>query len=260
MPAPIPASRVVDAPLPGSTWSRTDPTTGHGAVDGSGWAGAPFTPAGLEHGRAARVLHRRRTRRRVLALGVALAVLSAGLIVALVALAGLAPGSFGADGVPGGSTVSADRDGEAFGVDDGYIDEGEGVSAFADDLPAIANLEPALRAAMQAAAVDAESDGVTFVVTNGWRSARYQQTLLDEAVQEYGSLEAARRLVATPESSKHVTGEAVDIGFTDADSWLMQHGDRYGLCQTYANEMWHFELATTPGGECPAQLSDASAG
>ena len=27
---------------------------------------------------------------------------------------------------------------------------------------------------------------------------------------------------------------------TDADDWLIQHGSDYGLCQTYANEMWHF--------------------
>jgi D-alanyl-D-alanine carboxypeptidase len=55
-----------------------------------------------------------------------------------------------------------------------------------------------------------------------------------------------------------VTGDAVDIGPTDADSWLQQHGDRYGLCQTYANEMWHFELATEPGGTCPPGKEDAA--
>ena len=40
--------------------------------------------------------------------------------------------------------------------------------------------------------------------------------------------------------------------------WLSEHGAGYGLCQTYANETWHFELATTPGGECPAMRRDAS--
>jgi LAS superfamily LD-carboxypeptidase LdcB len=76
-------------------------------------------------------------------------------------------------------------------------------------------------------------------------------------VIEYGSAEAAGEFVLSPEQSRHVSGEAVDIGRTDANSWLSQHGADYGLCQTYANEMWHFELATEPGGECPAQLPNA---
>ena len=52
----------------------------------------------------------------------------------------------------------------------------------------------------------------------------------------------------------------VDIGPTAAALWLRQHGNRYGLCQIYANEMWHYELATEPGGICPRPIADASAG
>jgi len=50
----------------------------------------------------------------------------------------------------------------------------------------------------------------------------------------------------------------VDIGPTAADDWLIQHGADYGLCQTFANEIWHFELATVPGGRCPDMLPDSS--
>jgi D-alanyl-D-alanine carboxypeptidase len=132
------------------------------------------------------------------------------------------------------------------------------VSPFELDLPAIARLDADLLRAVQQAARDAAADGVPFFVTNGWRSPAYQQQLLDEAVADYGSLKEARRFVATPETSAHVTGQAVDIGPADADSWLSQHGSDYGLCQTYANEMWHFELATVPGGDCPTMLPDAS--
>ncbi len=145
------------------------------------------------------------------------------------------------------------------GIEDGFIDTGDSISPFADDLPAIAGLDPALRAAMQDAATAALADGVDFVVTSGWRSERYQQSLFDQAVRDYGSAEEALRWVAPADVSSHVTGHAVDIGFTDANSWLSQHGTDYGLCQTYANEMWHFELATTPGGECPPQLTDPTA-
>jgi hypothetical protein len=124
--------------------------------------------------------------------------------------------------------------------------------------PSIAHLDPDLLTALQAAVRAARDDGVSMSVTSGWRSRQHQQRLYDEAVATYGSEEEARRYVATPDTSAHVTGDAVDIGPTDADSWLSQHGADYGLCQTFANEMWHFELARTPGGTCPELLPDGS--
>jgi zinc D-Ala-D-Ala carboxypeptidase len=142
---------------------------------------------------------------------------------------------------------------------DGYID-GEGLSPFATDYPAVGNLAPELRAAVQHASTDAARDGVDLMITSGWRSVRYQQSLLDAAIMQYGSEIEARKWVNTPEQSTHVTGKAVDIGPTAADLWLRQHGNRYGLCQIYANEMWHYELATAPGGICPRLIADASAG
>ena len=35
---------------------------------------------------------------------------------------------------------------------------------------------------------------------------------------------------------------AVDIGQSDATAWLSRNGARYGLCQIYRNEPWHYEL------------------
>lgn len=134
----------------------------------------------------------------------------------------------------------------------------EPVSPFDTDVPAIARLDADLLLAVQSAARDAAADGVPMHVTSGWRSSAYQQRLLDEAIDEYGSLQEALRYVATPEVSAHVTGDAVDIGPTEADDWLQRHGARYGLCQVYANEIWHFELRTTPGGRCPRMVADAS--
>jgi hypothetical protein len=127
-----------------------------------------------------------------------------------------------------------------------------------DDRPTVDNLDPDLLAAVRAAAHDAQEDGVRLEITSGWRSRAHQQRLFDEAVRKYGSEEEARRYVSTPDVSAHVTGDAVDIGPTEADDWLNQHGADYGLCQIFANEIWHFELATTPGGECPDMLPDSS--
>lgn len=122
----------------------------------------------------------------------------------------------------------------------------------------IARLDPDLRSALADAVRAARADGVDIEVTSGWRSREHQQRLLDEAVAKYGSLEEALTYVSTPDESEHVRGGAVDIGPTEADEWLRRYGSAYGLCQIFANEIWHFELATTPGGECPPMYADSS--
>ncbi|QBI56603.1 M15 family metallopeptidase [Streptomonospora litoralis] len=136
-------------------------------------------------------------------------------------------------------------------------DLSEPVSPFSD-VPAVSGLDADLRNALRQAARDAADENIEVTVTSGWRSADYQAVLLEDAVEKYGGMEKARRWVATPETSAHVTGEAVDVGPTDAAYWMSRYGSRYGLCQTYTNEIWHYELATEPGGECPPQLGDAT--
>lgn len=117
-----------------------------------------------------------------------------------------------------------------------------GVSVFDDGQPGVANLDSELLKALRAAAMDAAAEGVEFVVNSGWRSPEYQEELLREAVAQFGSAQAAARWVATPSTSAHVAGHAVDVGPPAAAAWLREHGAAYGLCQIYANEPWHFEL------------------
>lgn len=124
--------------------------------------------------------------------------------------------------------------------------------------PAVGNLAPALLIAVQQAAGAAAVDGVTMTITSGWRSPEFQQQLLDDAVGTYGSMAAARQYVQTPERSHHVLGQAVDIGGVRADQWLIANGARFGLCQIYANELWHFELTADAAGNCPALLPNAT--
>ena len=118
----------------------------------------------------------------------------------------------------------------------------DGATVFDHEIPAVANLDPDLLGPLRRAATDAADDGVEFFVESGWRSPEYQNQLLREAVFEYGSEEEAARWVATAETSAHVSGEAVDIGPSDAAAWLSEHGAAYGLCQIYGNEPWHYEL------------------
>jgi D-alanyl-D-alanine carboxypeptidase len=129
------------------------------------------------------------------------------------------------------------------------------VTVFDDQYPGVANLNSDLLLALRQAATDA--DGIEFYVNSGWRSPAYQQQLLDEAVAKYGSEEEAARWVATPTTSPHVSGHAVDIGRSEATAWLSKHGAAYGLCQIYRNEPWHYELrpeAIDHG--CPPMYAD----
>lgn len=135
----------------------------------------------------------------------------------------------------------------------------DGATVFDDQYPGVANLRPDLLRAIRAAATDAAADGVRFRVNSGWRSPDYQRRLFAEAVERYGSAAEATRWTATADTSAHVTGEAVDIGPTDAALWLSAHGSDHGLCQTYVNEPWHYELRPEAvDGRCPRMYADAS--
>jgi D-alanyl-D-alanine carboxypeptidase len=132
----------------------------------------------------------------------------------------------------------------------------EGVTVFDDQYAGVANLDPALLQAIQAAAAGIDID---FVVNSGWRSREYQDRLLREAIVEYGSETEAARWVATADASAHVSGDAIDIGPTEAQSWLSEHGAEYGLCQIYANEPWHYELRPHAAHSgCPPLYADAA--
>ncbi len=138
----------------------------------------------------------------------------------------------------------------------GAVPEGAGV--FDADIPAVAHLNPGLLRALQRATRDAASDGIEIVVTGGWRSREYQRQLRRAAVATYGSEAAAARWVATPETSSHVSGDAIDLGPSRATAWLSRHGVRYRLCQVYRNEPWHYELRRDALDRCPPKYADPS--
>jgi D-alanyl-D-alanine carboxypeptidase len=158
-------------------------------------------------------------------------------------------------GEPAGAPVLPGEHPGALGEADGALPDG--ATVFDDDLPAVANLDPALLGALRQAATDAAGGGVEFFVNSGWRSPEYQEQLLQEAVAEYGSEAEAARWVATAETSPHVSGDAVDIGRPDATAWLSANGAEYGLCQIYANEPWHYELRPEAIDQgCPPMYAD----
>jgi zinc D-Ala-D-Ala carboxypeptidase len=156
-------------------------------------------------------------------------------------------------GEPGGAAPNG-RVG-ALGEADGAVPDG--TTVFGEEVPGVAKLDPDLLGALRRAASDAARDGVSLYVESGWRSRAYQERLLREAISKYGSEEEATRWVATPNTSAHVSGNAVDIGPSGAAEWLSERGAAYGLCRIYGNEPWHYELrpeAIDHG--CPAMYAD----
>ena len=171
----------------------------------------------------------------------------AGLLVVIAAIAAAL-----GDRLPAASTVASSPSPAAPRIDvprsehRGALGEAggavpDGTTVFDDEVPGVAKLDPALLDSLRQAATDAADDGVELVVDSGWRSPAYQTRLLREAVSKYGSEQEAARWVATPETSAHVSGDAVDIGPSAAAAWLSEHGAAYGLCRIYGNEPWHFE-------------------
>ena len=143
----------------------------------------------------------------------------------------------------------------AVGRDDGVV-SGR-TTVFDGRAPAVTRLDAALLRALRRAAMAAADDGVTILVTSGWRSPKYQNQLLREAITKYGSNQLAARWVATADTSPHVSGQAVDVGPVKAQSWLATYGATYGLCQIYRNEPWHYERrSTAPMTGCPPMYAD----
>jgi D-alanyl-D-alanine carboxypeptidase len=183
-------------------------------------------------------------------------------VAAAVAVTALALGSHPSPAPPSLSIGLADR---SFPMappgdpgDGSAPPDGRTLTPFDVQYPAVGRLDPALLSAIQNAATAAASDGISMTITSGWRSPEFQQRLLDKAIQTYGSYAVARQYVQTPAASKHVTGQAVDVGGQGTDHWLIANGSRFGLCQIYANELWHFELATDAAGRCPPLLPNAA--
>lgn len=98
-------------------------------------------------------------------------------------------------------------------------------------------------------------------ITSAFRSVERQQQLWDEALQKYGSPEAARQWVAPPGQSHHNNGLAADLGYgsVNVEQWVHENAGRYGLGFRMGNEPWHIEPqnVTSMMAGAPASLGPA---
>lgn len=119
-------------------------------------------------------------------------------------------------------------------------------------------LNPLLAVAYTMAEEEAHARGVPLWINSGYRSREEQQRMWEEGLRTHGGPGEARRWVLPPEESTHVTGRAIDVAPFPGALWLEFNGNRWGLCRTFDNEWWHFELVTVPGTPCPPRVPDAS--
>lgn len=101
----------------------------------------------------------------------------------------------------------------------------------------------------------ARADGIMPKITSSYRTAEYQQQLLDEKIAEYISeglnesvaVSKAMEWVAIPGASEHQTGLAVDISTSDWSKqsaytvweWLAENSWKYGFILRYTEEKQH---------------------
>lgn len=117
-------------------------------------------------------------------------------------------------------------------------------------------LTPIAEKALSSMAKEARLAGVTLSVSSAYRSYRYQKSLFDRYVKQYGEHEA-ERFSARPNASQHRLGTVVDFGSIDDDyaktkagKWLAIHAQDYGWSLSYPKgyenvtgykwECWHY--------------------
>ena len=194
----------------------------------------------MTHGEPARTRTRRARNRRIGIAGLLVVIAAIAAVLGDQLLASSSSTAFSSSTAASPIDLLPGQHRDALGEAGGAVPDG--TTVFDDGIPGVANLDPALLGALRRAATDAAAGGVELYVDSGWRSRDYQEQLFREAVLKYGSEEEAARWVATPDTSAHVSGDAVDIGGVNAGAWLSRHGAEFGLCQIYGNEPWHYEL------------------
>ena len=123
----------------------------------------------------------------------------------------------------------------------------------------------------------ARAEDIDFVMTTAYRSYSFQSVLWENAIQRYGSEDAANTFVAKPGQSEHQSGLAVDVSSaendyqlnqdfanTEAGRWIAAHAAEYGFILRYpadktditgySYEPWHLRyVGKTAAGEINEQ-------
>ncbi len=99
-------------------------------------------------------------------------------------------------------------------------------------------MRPDVALAFDRMATAALADGVTLLVTSGYRSDAEQAELF--------RLHPDPKWVAPPGTSLHRNATELDLGPRSAYGWLAAHAGRFHFIQRYAHEPWHFGYTLNP--------------
>jgi hypothetical protein len=109
----------------------------------------------------------------------------------------------------------------------------------------------------------AKNEGINLQIGSGYRSVERQAQLWQQALQKYGSPEAARKWVAPPGRSMHNSGKAADLWVNGKQisrnskegEWAHANAAKYGLHFRMGNEPWHIEPTKGAAPETPKDAS-----
>jgi len=136
-----------------------------------------------------------------------------------------------------------------------------GAAARADSFT---GLRPEFASGLYQMVRDARAAGIPLQITSAYRSPEVQARLFENALEKYGSEQAARKWVAPPGRSQHNHGTAADFAVNgslirDANSpeaqWIRDNAARYGLAVPMDWEPWQVELAGARGQPQPSAPS-----
>ncbi len=114
-------------------------------------------------------------------------------------------------------------------------DEYDGPLAYRQGKP----MRPDVAVAFDRMAVAAAADGVTLIVSSGYRTNAEQAVLF--------AAHPDPRWVAPPGVSLHRMGTELDLGPTSAYAWLAANAGRFHFIQRYSWEPWHYGYTLNPG-------------
>jgi hypothetical protein len=100
-------------------------------------------------------------------------------------------------------------------------------------------MRPDVALAFDRMAAAAAADGISLIVTSGYRSDAEQAILFARHPDP--------RWVAPPGKSLHRLGTELDLGPPGAYGWLARHARRFGFIQRYSWEPWHYGYTHNAG-------------
>lgn len=114
-------------------------------------------------------------------------------------------------------------------------DEYRGPLAYRQGKP----MRPDVAVAFDRLAAAAAADGITLIVSSGYRTNAEQAVLF--------AAHPDPRWVAPPGVSLHRMGTELDLGPTSAYGWLAANAPRFHFVQRYSWEPWHYGYVLNPG-------------